>query len=110
VEDLVADLRVTAAAHPRDARLSSLVEGLLRREPAFARLWFNGRAGPWAGDRKTIEHPTVGDITLDVDVLTPAGTDLRVLTCTTAAETTDAEKMDALRAACQLEGKGLVQA
>ncbi|MDH6221136.1 helix-turn-helix transcriptional regulator [Streptomyces pseudovenezuelae] len=107
VEDLVADLRVTAAAHPRDARLSSLVEGLLRREPAFARLWFNGTAGPWTGDRKTIEHPTLGAITIDVDVLMPAGTNLKVLTCTTAAETTDAEKMDALRAAWHLEGKGL---
>ncbi|WP_405973133.1 helix-turn-helix transcriptional regulator [Streptomyces sp. NBC_00988] len=99
---LVADLRVTAAAHPQDERLASLVEGMLRREPAFARLWFNGTAAPWAGDRKTIEHPLVGDITLDVDVLMPAGTDLRILTCAAAAETTDAEKLDALRAACDL--------
>jgi hypothetical protein len=75
---------------------------MLRREPAFARLWFNGTAAPWAGDRKTIEHPLVGDITLDVDVLMPAGTDLRILTCAAAAETTDAEKLDALRAACDL--------
>lgn len=101
-EDLVADLRGTAAAHPHDVRLASLIEGMLRREPAFARLWFNGTAGPYTGDRKTIEHPLVGDIAVGVDVLIPAGTDLRILTCAAAAETTDAEKMDALRAACHL--------
>lgn len=108
-EDLVADLRVTAAAHPQDERLASLVEGMLRREPAFTRLWFNGTATPWAGDRKTIEHPRVGDITLDVDVLMPAGTDLRILTCAAAAETTDAEKLDALRAACHLPRNSLTR-
>lgn len=101
-EDLVADLRVTAAAHPHDARLASLVEGLLRSDPRFARLWSNGTAGPYVGDRKTIEHPLVGDIALDVDALMPAGTDLRIITYTAAPETTDAEKMDALRAACHL--------
>ncbi|QJT06810.1 hypothetical protein G9272_13975 [Streptomyces asoensis] len=63
-------------------------------------MWFNGTAGPYVGDRRTIEHPLVGDISLDVDVLMPAGTDLRTITHATAAETTDAEKLDALRAAC----------
>ncbi|MFD4523829.1 helix-turn-helix transcriptional regulator [Streptomyces sp. NPDC058470] len=105
-EDLVADLRVTAAAHPHDVRLSALVEGLLRSNPRFARLWFNGTAGPYVGDRKTIEHPVVGDIALDVDVLMPAGTGLRIITYATAAETTDVEKMDALRAACHLPRNG----
>jgi transcriptional regulator with XRE-family HTH domain len=108
-EDLVADLRGTAAAHPDDARLASLVEGLLRREPAFARLWFNGTAGPYVGDGKTIEHPLVGDIAITVDVLVPAGTDLRILTCATAAGTTDAEKMDALRATCHPPRSGPVR-
>ncbi|WP_329347276.1 hypothetical protein OG226_00635 [Streptomyces sp. NBC_01261] len=107
-EDLVADLRMTAAAHPRDAHLTSLVEGLLLREPAFARLWFNGTAAPWAGGRGTIEHPRVGEITIDIDVLMPAGTNLRILTCTTAAETADGEKMDALRAACHVTRRELV--
>jgi transcriptional regulator with XRE-family HTH domain len=108
-EDLVADLRVTAAAHPHDVRLASLVEDMLRSSPRFARLWFNGTAGPYVGDRKTIEHPLVGDIALDVDVLMPAGTGLRIVTYAAAAETTDAEKMDALRAACHLPRNGLTR-
>jgi hypothetical protein len=48
----------------------------------------------------------VGDISLDVDVLMPAGTDLRIVTYATAAETTDAEKLDALRATCHLPRTG----
>jgi transcriptional regulator with XRE-family HTH domain len=99
-EDLVADLRVTAAAHPHDARLAAFVERMLRDSPRFARLWSNGTARTHVGDRKTIEHPRVGSIDLDLDVMMAAGTDLRIVTYTAAAGTTDAEKMDALRAAC----------
>ncbi|MFJ4787712.1 helix-turn-helix transcriptional regulator [Streptomyces sp. NPDC088794] len=98
-EDLVADLRVTAAAHPHDGRLASLVDHLRRGNPRFARLWSNGTARAHVGDRKTIEHPLVGDIDVDLDILTPAGTDLRVVTYTAEAGTTGAERIDALRAA-----------
>ncbi|WP_280881092.1 helix-turn-helix transcriptional regulator [Streptomyces pseudovenezuelae] len=98
-EDLVADLRVTAAAHPHDGRLASFVDHLRRSNPRFKRLWSNGSARAHVGDRKTIEHPLVGDIDVDLDVLMPAGTDLRVVTYTAGAETTGAEKIDALRAA-----------
>ena len=104
-EDLVADLRVTAAAHPHDGRLASFVDHMRRNNPRFARLWSNGTARTHVGDRKTIEHPLVGDIALDLDVLMPAGTDLRIVTYTAEAETTDAEKMNALRAAGHPPGK-----
>jgi transcriptional regulator with XRE-family HTH domain len=104
-EDLVADLRVTAAAHPHDGRLASFVDHMRRNNPRFARLWSNGTARTHAGDRKTIEHPLVGDMALDLDVLMAAGTDLRIVTYTAEAETTDAEKMNALRAACHPPGK-----
>jgi len=99
-EDLVADLRVTAAAHPHDARLAAFVDRMLRDSPRFARLWSNGTARTHVGDRKTVEHPRVGDLDLDLDVVMAAGTDLRIVTYTAAAGTTDAEKMDALRATC----------
>jgi len=103
-EDLVADLRVTAAAHPHDGRLASFVDHLRRSNPRFARLWSNGSARAHVGDRKTIEHPLVGDIDVDLDVLMPAGTDLRIVTYTAEAETTGAERIDALRAARDASG------
>ncbi|MFJ5307076.1 helix-turn-helix domain-containing protein [Streptomyces sp. NPDC088350] len=108
-EDLVADLRVTAAAHPQDARLAALVDRMLRDSPRFARLWSNGTARTHVGDRKTVEHPRVGDIALDLDVVMAAGTDLRIVTYTATAGTTDAEKMDALRATCPGPGGGPVR-
>ncbi|MEV5532881.1 helix-turn-helix transcriptional regulator [Streptomyces prunicolor] len=109
-EDLVADLRMTAAAHPHDARLAAFVDRMLRDSPRFARLWSNGTARTHVGDRKTVEHPRVGDLDLDLDVVMAAGTDLRIVTYTAAAGTTDAEKMDALRAACPEPGRGLADA
>ncbi|MFG2785354.1 helix-turn-helix transcriptional regulator [Streptomyces prunicolor] len=109
-EDLVADLRVTAAAHPHDARLAAFVDRMLRDSPRFARLWSNGTARTHVGDRKTVEHPRVGDLDLDLDVVMAAGTDLRIVTYTAAAGTTDAEKMDALRATCPEPGRGLAHA
>ena len=109
-EDLVADLRVTAAAHPHDARLAAFVDRMLRDSPRFARLWSNGTARTHVGDRKTVEHPRVGDLDLDLDVVMAAGTDLRIVTYTAAAGTTDAEKMDALRAVCPEPGRGLARA
>ncbi|MDV9176252.1 helix-turn-helix transcriptional regulator [Streptomyces sp. W16] len=105
-EDLVADLRVTAAAHPHDARLVAFVDRMLRDSPRFARLWSNGTARTHVGDRKTVEHPRVGDIDLDLDIVTAAGTDLRIVTYTAAAGTGDAEKLDDLRAARPLPARG----
>ena len=97
-ESLVADLRVTAAAYPDDARLAALVDRLLHSSPRFARLWFNGTAGIHEGDRKTIEHPLVGTMALDLDVLMVPGSDLRIVTYVAAADSDDAEKLTALRA------------
>ncbi|MER5787933.1 helix-turn-helix transcriptional regulator [Streptomyces sp. NPDC001980] len=102
-ESLVADLRVTAVAYPDDARLSLLVDRLLETSPRFARLWSNGTAGLHTGDRKTVEHPLVGDLTLDLDVLTVPGSDLRIVVYAPAPESDDTEKLAALRGAPRLK-------
>ena len=86
---------------------TGLVDTLqLLPEERFARLWSNGTARTNVGDRKTVEHPRVGDINLDLDVVMAAGTDLRIVTYTAAVGTTDAEKLDALRAACAEPDRG----
>ncbi|MDX3762568.1 helix-turn-helix transcriptional regulator [Streptomyces sp. AK02-04a] len=96
-EALVADLRVTATDYPRDARLATLVDRLLHTSPRFARLWYNGTAGLHTGDRKTIEHPLVGDLALDLDVLMVPGSDLRIVAYSADNGTNEAGKLDALR-------------
>lgn len=99
-EALVADLRRTAAAYPDDGRLASLIERTVRVSPRFARLWFAGGVSAFEGDRKTVEHPLLGDITLDLDVLLVPGADVRIVTYAAVADTTDEEKLNALRASC----------
>lgn len=48
-------------------------------------------------ERKTIAHPEVGLITLDCDVLTAAGSDLRIVVYTARPGTSDADSLELLR-------------
>ncbi|WP_042403330.1 helix-turn-helix transcriptional regulator [Streptacidiphilus carbonis] len=99
---LVADLRETAAAYPADARLAALVERLMETSRRFAELWFGGTVGAIGGDRKTVEHPSVGSITLDLEVLMVPGSDLRVITYTAESGSSDAEKLHTLRQGAEI--------
>ena len=46
-----------------------------------------------AAERKTIDHPQVGTLTLDCDVLTVQGSDLRIMIYTAEPGTEDAERL-----------------
>jgi transcriptional regulator with XRE-family HTH domain len=94
---LVADLRTAASTYPNDQRLHELIQRAIDTDPRFAELWASGAVGSHASDRKTIAHPLVGDITLDCDVLTVPGADLKVVAYTAATGTADAEKLELLR-------------
>ncbi|MEU7885712.1 helix-turn-helix transcriptional regulator [Microbispora bryophytorum] len=91
---LVADLRAATARYPADQRLKRLVADLLVRSDRFARLWESGIAGHHQAARKTIDHPRVGAVTLDCDVLTVAGSDLRVMVYTAEPGTQDAGRLE----------------
>lgn len=94
---LVADLRTTAAAHPHDRRLAALVTSLYATSPEFAAHWDSGAVATHESDRKTITHPVVGPVTLDCDVLTAHGSDLRIVVYTAPAGSSAADKLDLLR-------------
>ncbi|WP_432544105.1 helix-turn-helix domain-containing protein [Kineococcus sp. SYSU DK002] len=94
---LVADLRTALADHPRDRRLAGLVEELRRDSAEFSRLWDTGAVGRHVSARKTIEHPDVGDVTCDCDVLTAPGSDVRLVVYTAPAGSVDEEKLEFLR-------------
>jgi transcriptional regulator with XRE-family HTH domain len=89
----VADLRAAAARYPRDASLRQLVTDLRAASPRFAELWDGRAVGLHERDRKTVHHPELGPITVDCDVLTVAGSDLRVVAFTAAAGSEDADKL-----------------
>jgi hypothetical protein len=48
-------------------------------------------------DLKTIDHPEVGPITVDCDILLVPGAEFRIVTYTAAAGTSDSSKLDLLR-------------
>jgi transcriptional regulator with XRE-family HTH domain len=92
---LVADLRLTATRYPDDPTLLRLVHELSAASPQFVELW--GSSEPDLGQEtsrhKIIEHPTVGRITLDCDVLVVAADDLRLMVYTADPGTDDAERL-----------------
>ncbi|WP_437059515.1 helix-turn-helix transcriptional regulator [Streptomyces sp. enrichment culture] len=95
---IVADLKDAAGRYPADARLQRLVRDLQAESPEFAGYWSAQTAGArHTTDRKTIRHPQVGDIVLDCDVLIVPDADLRMVTYTAAAGSSEAGKLDLIR-------------
>ncbi|MEU3186296.1 helix-turn-helix transcriptional regulator [Streptomyces sp. NPDC006923] len=90
---LVADLRVAADHYPADQRLRRLVAELRAGSDRFAALWDAGAVGRHEAARKTIDHPHVGTLTLDCDVLTVEGSDLRVMVYTAEPGTREADRL-----------------
>ncbi len=90
---LVADLRVAVGRYPADQRLRRLVAELRADSERFAQLWDSGIVGRHETARKTIDHPHVGPLTLDCDVLTVAGSDLRIMIYTAEPRTRDSERL-----------------
>ena len=59
-------------------------------------------AGALADDRKIVEHPLVGTLELDLEVLMIPDTDLRIVTYNAAGDTVHARKLGELRTAAGL--------
>ncbi|WP_369243961.1 helix-turn-helix transcriptional regulator [Streptomyces sp. R41] len=93
---LVADLRTTSSRYPADQRLRRLVAELRANSDRFAELWDSGAVGRHEASRKTVDHPQVGPLTLDCDVLSVAGSDLRIMIYTAEPDTEDAERLELL--------------
>ena len=90
---LVADLRTAAGRYPADQRLRALIMGLRANSARFAGLWDSGAVGRQQAARKTVDHPQVGPLTLDCDVLTVAGSGLHIMIYTAEPGTPDAERL-----------------
>jgi transcriptional regulator with XRE-family HTH domain len=90
---VVADLRAASARYPADAGLRSLIKDLREVSTDFARLWDSGIVGVHKSDTKTVHHPDVGTFTLDCDVLTVPGSDLRIVAHTAAPGSDAADRL-----------------
>ncbi|MFF4951246.1 helix-turn-helix transcriptional regulator [Streptomyces chattanoogensis] len=89
----VFELRSTMSRYPSDRRLRRLVTELRANSGRFAELWDSGAVGRHVAAHKIVDHPQVGTLTLDCDLLSVAGSDLRILVCTAEPDTEDAERL-----------------
>ncbi len=93
---MVGDLRAAAARYPADTGLRCLIKDLREISTAFADLWDTGVVGVHEAVTKTVHHPAVGVFTLDCDVLTAPGGDLRIVAYTAAAGSDAADRLQLL--------------
>jgi transcriptional regulator with XRE-family HTH domain len=96
---LVADLRRVHGRYPADVGVRTLVTDLLESSERFRELWESGVVGEHQSERKVVRTDLAGDIELDCDVLSVAGSDLRIVVYTAATGSEAAEKLDFLRVA-----------
>jgi transcriptional regulator with XRE-family HTH domain len=94
---LVADLRLASANYSDDTQLASLIAELREASSRFATLWTKGAAAVHATDRKTIQHPAVGNVTVDCDVLLVPGGDVKIVAYSADAGSVDIQRLDLLR-------------
>ncbi len=94
-EALVASLRQTASRYPADRGLRRLVGELRSASPRFVELWASAELPDprEQSRRKVIDHPDVGRITLDCDVLLVPGDDLQITVYTAEPGSEDADKL-----------------
>ncbi|MGW1530519.1 helix-turn-helix transcriptional regulator [Streptomyces sp. NPDC002159] len=90
---VVSDLRAAAARYSADHQLHHMIRELRSHSARFSELWDSGAVGRHEAARKTVDHPQVGVLRLDCDVLTVAGSDLRIMMYTAEPGTVDAERL-----------------
>ncbi|MFJ9708042.1 helix-turn-helix transcriptional regulator [Streptomyces sp. NPDC101234] len=93
---IVADLRRATGRFPDDARLAGLVRELTEGNERFARLWAGGTVAAHRTDRKTVEHPGVGPVEVDCDVLTDGDSELKIVILSAAPDTEGAARLRTL--------------
>ena len=93
---LVSDLHRVHLRYPNDPELASLVSSLRQRSEDFIRLWDTSVLGEHGNQRKTIDHPELGPIELDCDIVTVQGAELRLVIFSAEPGTTAAEQLQLL--------------
>ena len=97
--DLAADLREAVGRYPDDPGLAALIRRLRRASAEFERRWGEAHVARHRSSRKTATSTPVGPITIDCDVLTAPGSDLRIVVYTATPGSEDASKLELLRVA-----------
>jgi hypothetical protein len=94
----VADLRAGAARYPGDPGIRELVTELLATSPRFAAMWEQHDVEVRRSMTKLVDHPVVGRVEVECQVLHVPDTDQRLVLYTAAPGTPFAEALQKLRA------------
>lgn len=89
----MSDLRRATGRFPQDARLAELIRDLCTGNQRFAEPWALGTVAAHREDHKTIEHPSVGPVTVDCDVLTDGDSERKIVIMTAAPGSADKDKL-----------------
>jgi transcriptional regulator with XRE-family HTH domain len=90
---VVSDLRRATGRFPQDNRLAALIRDLNAGNRRFAELWATGEVAAHREDHKTIDHPSVGPVTVDCDVLTDGDSELKIVIMTAVPGSEDEIKL-----------------
>jgi transcriptional regulator with XRE-family HTH domain len=93
----VGSLRTAQARYPSDPDLAALVSDLRSGSDRFDELWRAGRSGQLRSATTTIEHPELGPLTIDCDILRVPEADQAVVIYSAAPGTTAASALQLLR-------------
>jgi len=86
-------LRATAARYPDDPEVAELIAELLAGSARFRALWASHDVGARPTLRKTFQHPAVGPVTVNCDVLDIADRDQRLVIYTAVPGSPSAEAL-----------------
>lgn len=94
-DECVADLRAAAARYPSDPGIRDLLGRLRAASPEFVRRWEEHRVSARRGTTKRIDHPVVGPLELDCEVLdiTDRGQRLILYTAAPGSRTVEALRL-----------------
>ena len=90
---VVSDLRRATGRFPHDPRLAALIRELIAGNSEFAELWAIGEVASHREDHKTIDHPSVGPVTVDCDTLTDGDCELKIVIMTAVPGSEDETKL-----------------
>ncbi|MGC4986002.1 helix-turn-helix transcriptional regulator [Streptomyces sp. NBC_01007] len=90
---VVSDLRRATGRFPQDNRLAALIRDLNAGNRRFAELWATGEVAAHREDHKTIDHPSVGPVTVDCDILADGDSELKIVIMTAVPGSEDETKL-----------------
>lgn len=95
--EIVGDLRAASARYPDDPGIAELIAALLDFSPEFAEMWARHEVHVRTSTTKVMDHPQVGRLDLDCEVLDIPQRDQRLVLYTAAPGTASYDALQLLR-------------